>query len=54
MKADTIQAPNENKPEALTRALMLTCSRPNDLVLVPFAGSGTECAMLLKKKIANS
>ena len=31
------------KPEALTRALILTCSRPNDLVLVPFAGSGTEC-----------
>jgi len=31
------------KPIALTRALILTCSRPNDLVLVPFAGSGTEC-----------
>ena len=31
------------KPKALTRALILTCSRPNDLVLVPFAGSGTEC-----------
>jgi len=37
------------KPEALTRALMLTCSRPNDLVLVPFAGSGTECAMAKKE-----
>ena len=33
------------KPEKLTRALILTCSRENDLVLVPFAGSGTECAM---------
>jgi DNA modification methylase len=38
------------KPETLTRALILTCSRPNDLVLVPFAGSGTECAMALREK----
>src|SRR5690606_29157898 len=30
------------KPETLTRALILTCSRENDLVVVPFAGSGTE------------
>ena len=37
------------KPETLTRALILTCSRPNDLVLVPFAGSGTECAMSVKE-----
>jgi site-specific DNA-methyltransferase (adenine-specific) len=27
----------------------LTCSRPNDLVLVPFAGSGTEVAMAIKE-----
>lgn len=33
------------KPEDLTRALILTCSREKDLVIVPFAGSGTECAM---------
>lgn len=33
------------KPEKLTRALLLTCSRQKDLVIVPFAGSGTECAM---------
>lgn len=38
------------KPETLTRALILTCSRKNDLVVVPFAGSGTECAMSLKEK----
>ena len=38
------------KPETLTRALILTCSRENDLVLVPFAGSGTECAMAVKEK----
>jgi len=38
------------KPETLTRALILTCSRPNDLVFVPFAGSGTECAMSAKEK----
>jgi len=37
------------KPEKLTRALILTCSRPNDLVVVPFAGSGTECAMSAKE-----
>ena len=37
------------KPEKLTRALLLTCSRPRDLVLVPFAGSGTECAMAKKE-----
>ena len=37
------------KPEKLTRALILTCSRPNDLVVVPFCGSGTECAMSAKE-----
>jgi len=37
------------KPEKLTRALILTCSRSNDLVLVPFAGSGTEVAMAIKE-----
>lgn len=38
------------KPETLTRALIMTCSRVNDLVVVPFAGSGTECAMAIKEK----
>ena len=37
------------KPEKLTRILISTCSRKNDLVLVPFAGSGTECAMSVKE-----
>lgn len=37
------------KPEKLTRILITTCSRPNDLVVVPFAGSGTECAMSVKE-----
>lgn len=37
------------KPEKLTRSLILTCSRPNDLVVIPFAGSGTECAMSAKE-----
>ena len=37
------------KPETLTRALIMTCSRPNDLVVVPFAGSGTEVAMSVKE-----
>jgi len=38
------------KPEKLVRILIKTCSRENDLVLVPFAGSGTECAMSAKEK----
>ena len=38
------------KPEKLTRALILTCSRKDDLVVAPFAGSGTECAMSAKEK----
>lgn len=38
------------KPEKLTRILITTCSRKNDLVLVPFSGSGTECAMSVKEK----
>ena len=37
------------KPEKLTRALILTCSRKNNLVVVPFAGSGTEVAMSIKE-----
>jgi site-specific DNA-methyltransferase (adenine-specific) len=38
------------KPETMTRALIQTCSRKGDLVVVPFAGSGTECAMSAKEK----
>ena len=38
------------KPEKLTRILITTCSRKNDLVLVPFSGSGTECAMSIKEQ----
>jgi len=38
------------KPEKLTREIILIRSRPNDLILVPFAGSGTECAMAAKEK----
>jgi site-specific DNA-methyltransferase (adenine-specific) len=38
------------KPKKLTRILINTCSRKNDLVVVPFAGSGTECAMSVKEK----
>ena len=37
------------KPEKLTRILITTCSRKNDLVVVPFSGSGTECAMAAKE-----
>ena len=38
------------KPETLARLLIRTCSREGDLVLVPFAGSGTECAMAKYEK----
>ena len=37
------------KPEALTRALILTCSKESDLILIPFAGSGTECVVSKKE-----
>ena len=36
------------KPETLTGRLILTTTRPGDLVVVPFAGSGTECAMSVR------
>ena len=38
------------KPETLSRFLIKTCSQENDLIVVPFAGSGTECAMAAKEK----
>jgi site-specific DNA-methyltransferase (adenine-specific) len=37
------------KPETLTRALIMTCSRVGDTLLIPFAGSGTECAMAIRE-----
>jgi len=37
------------KPETLTRALILTCSRKGDTLVVPFSGSGTECGMGAKE-----
>jgi site-specific DNA-methyltransferase (adenine-specific) len=37
------------KPEMLARLIILTSSRKNDLVLIPFAGSGTEVAMAIKE-----
>ena len=37
------------KPEELARTLIMTCSRKDDLVIVPFSGSGTECAMSVKE-----
>lgn len=37
------------KPEEMTRVMILTCSKPSDLILIPFAGSGTECAMAIKE-----
>jgi site-specific DNA-methyltransferase (adenine-specific) len=38
------------KPEKLTSDLILVTTRGNDTVCVPFAGSGTECAMSIKHK----
>jgi len=37
------------KPEKLTRILIQTCSRKGDTLVVPFSGSGTECAMGVKE-----
>lgn len=37
------------KPEKLARILIKTCSRKNDLVVIPFSGSGTEIAMAIKE-----
>mgnify|MGYP003665026184 CR=1 FL=1 len=37
------------KPETLTRALIKTCSKKGQTLVVPFAGSGTECAMGIKE-----
>ena len=36
------------KPSTLTGIFINTCSRPGDLVVVPFAGSGTECEISQK------
>lgn len=37
------------KPESLTRSIIITLSNPGDYIYIPFAGSGTECAMALKE-----
>ena len=38
------------KPEGIARYMIQCCSRKGPTVLVPFAGSGTECAMAVKEK----
>jgi len=37
------------KPETLTRALIETTTKKGAIIIVPFAGSGTECAVALKE-----
>ena len=37
------------KTEKLARIMINSCSRKNDLVVIPFAGSGTEVAMSIKE-----
>jgi site-specific DNA-methyltransferase (adenine-specific) len=37
------------KSESLTRSLILTCSKKEDFVIIPFAGSGTECHMAVEE-----
>ena len=37
------------KPEKLTRVLIQACSKKGQTLVVPFAGSGTECAMGIKE-----
>tara|TARA_R110000796_G_scaffold13265_1_gene43023 strand:- start:363 stop:1334 length:972 start_codon:yes stop_codon:yes gene_type:complete len=38
------------KPETLTRALIETTTKKGATIIVPFAGSGTECAVALKEE----
>ncbi|MXP74050.1 site-specific DNA-methyltransferase [Lachnospiraceae bacterium WCA-9-b2] len=38
------------KPEKLSERILLASSSPGDLVLIPFAGSGTEIVSCMKKK----
>jgi DNA modification methylase len=38
------------KPETLTRALIETTTKKAATIIVPFAGSGTECAVALKEE----
>lgn len=38
------------KPNGLTKLLIESTTKENDLILVPFVGSGTECAMAKKLK----
>jgi len=45
---DPTFAHDTRKPETLTAELILATTRPDDLVVVPFSGSGTECAMAAK------
>lgn len=43
-KERVAECPNQ-MPEAILRRIILACSNPGDLVLDPFLGSGTTCAM---------
>jgi DNA modification methylase len=38
------------KPETLTRNLILATTKKDDLIVIPFGGSGTECAMASKEE----
>ena len=38
------------KPETLTRALIETTTKKGATIIVPFAGSGTECAVAIKEE----
>jgi len=45
-KGETIHGKHPTqKPEALLERIILACTKPGDLVLDPFAGSGTTCAV---------
>jgi site-specific DNA-methyltransferase (adenine-specific) len=43
-------AHDTKKPQTLTRFIILTTTKVGDLVVIPFAGSGTECDMSAKEK----
>jgi len=48
MKTGALHNHDTVKPTELSNCLLLTCSRKGDLVVVPFAGSGSECVAAKK------
>lgn len=39
---------HQQKTEKISTLMIKSTTRENDLIIIPFAGSGTECAMSVK------